>query len=166
MDYVIGALPAAAIGRLKPLWLELVNHHLQDAPHLAALGPARTPEDSWCMRREQYLQWLAVPRAAVLAAYHDDRLLGYAMIRAAAGAGTWQWGDEAGILETLVISNDARGVGAGRALLAAARERLAGWGIQVMKISVVSGNEGALRFYRREGAADFLQTLIMPVGPA
>jgi GNAT superfamily N-acetyltransferase len=62
-----------------------------------------------------------------------------------------------------VISDDARGAGMGRALLAAARERLAGWGVRVMKISVVAGNEGALRFYRREGATDFLQTLIVAV---
>jgi len=29
--------------------------------------------------------------------------------------------------------------------------------------AVIAGNEGALRFYRREGASDYLQTLIMPV---
>ena len=51
----------------------------------------------------------------------------------------------------------------GRALLADARKRLAGWGVRVMKISVVAGNEGALRFYRREGATDFLQTLVVAV---
>lgn len=32
-----------------------------------------------------------------------------------------------------------------------------------MTISVIAGNEGAMRFYRREGASDYLQTLIMPV---
>jgi hypothetical protein len=36
-------------------------------------------------------------------------------------------------------------------------------GVRVMKVSVVAGNEGALRFYRREGATDFLQTLIVAV---
>ena len=45
----------------------------------------------------------------------------------------------------------------------AARRRLADWGIQVMTIPVITGNEGALRFYRREGARDYLHTLIMPV---
>jgi GNAT superfamily N-acetyltransferase len=49
-------------------------------------------------------------------------------------------------------------------LLDAARERLAEWGLQVMTISVIAGNEGAMRFYRREGASDYLHTLIMPVG--
>jgi GNAT superfamily N-acetyltransferase len=69
----------------------------------------------------------------------------------------------AGVLETLVVASSDRGTGAGRALLDAARERLAEWGARVMTISVIAGNEGALRFYRREGAGDYLHTLIMPV---
>jgi GNAT superfamily N-acetyltransferase len=72
-------------------------------------------------------------------------------------------GDQVGILETLVVADSARGTGVGRELLDAARERLAEWGAQVMTISVIAGNEGAVRFYRREGAGDYLHTLIMPV---
>lgn len=163
MGYVIDVLPAADIDQLETLWRELLSHHLQDAPHLAALGAARAPEDSWCVRRGQYLQWLAAPRATVLAAHSNDRLLGYAMVRAVDAAGSWQWGDQIGVLETLVVSNDARGEHVGQALLSTARDRLAEWGIQVMTISVIAGNDGALRFYRREGASDYLTTLIMPV---
>ena len=115
------------------------------------------------MRRGQYLQWLAAPKATVLVAQSSGRLLGYAMIRAVGAAGSWQWGDQAGILETLVVSSDSRGAHVGQALLDAARNRLAGWGIQIMTISVIAGNEAAVRFYRREGASDYLHTLIMPV---
>jgi len=64
MGYVIADLPAAGIDRLEGLWRELLDHHLAAAPHLAALGTARDPADSWRVRRTQYLQWLAVPRAA------------------------------------------------------------------------------------------------------
>jgi len=164
MGHVIVDLPAAGLGRLEPLWRELLDHHLAAAPHLAALGTARDPADSWRVRRAQYLQWLAVPRAAVLVASDDaDHTLGYAMFRSADAVGSWQWGDQAGILETLVVAGSARGTGVGRDLLNAARERLAEWGAQVMTISVIAGNEGAVRFYRREGASDYLQTLIMPV---
>jgi ribosomal protein S18 acetylase RimI-like enzyme len=162
MGYVIDVLPPADIDRLEGLWRELLSHHLLDAPHLAVLGPARLPADSWRVRRQQYLDWLAAPRATVLAAQDSGRLLGYAMVRTVDAAGSWQWGDQVGVLETLVISGDARGEHVGQALLNAARERLAGWGIQVMTISVIAGNDGALRFYRREGASDYLSTLIMP----
>ncbi len=115
------------------------------------------------MRRAQYLRWLAASRAAALFATSSGRLAGYAVVRVVEAAGSWRWGDEVGVQETLVVGSDDRGARVGHALLDAARNRLAGWGIRVMTVSVVAGNEGALRFYRREGAADYLQTLIMPV---
>ncbi len=163
MGYVISALPAADIDQLEGLWQELLDHHLAAAPHLATLGTARGPADSWRVRRAQYLQWLAVPRSAVLVARDAGRLLGYAMIRTADAAGSWEWGDRVGTLETLVVAGSARGTGAGRELLDAARERLAEWGARVMTISVIAGNERAEHFYRREGASDYLHTLLMPV---
>jgi ribosomal protein S18 acetylase RimI-like enzyme len=163
VGYVIDVLPAADIDRLEALWRELLDHHLRGAPHLAALGPARAPEDSWRVRRGQYQRWLAESRAVALVARSSGRLAGYAVVRVVEAAGSWQWGDEVGVLETLVVGSDARGARVGQALLEAARSRLAGWGIRVMTVSVMAGNEGAQRFYRREGAADYLQTLIMPV---
>ena len=163
MDYVVNELPPADLAQLEPLWHELLAHHLTQAPHLAALGAARSPADSWRVRRGYYQRWLAAPRATVLVARSPERLLGYAMVRAVDDAGSWQFGDQVGVLETLVVSGDARGASAGQALMDAARQRLSGWGIRVMTISVIAGNEGALRFYRREGASDYLHTVIMPV---
>jgi ribosomal protein S18 acetylase RimI-like enzyme len=163
MGYVIADLPAADIDRLEGLWRELLDHHLAAAPHLAALGTARDPVGSWRVRRAQYLQWLAVPRAAVLVARDADHFLGYAMIRAHDAVGSWQWGDLIGTVETLVVADSTRGVGVGRELMDAARDRMAEWGAQVMTISVIAGNERAMRFYRREGASDYMRTLIMPV---
>ena len=163
MGMVITDLPAGDIDRLEALWQELLEHHLAASPHLAALGAPRDPAGSWRVRRSQYLQWLAAPRAAVLVARDGGRLLGYAMVRACDDAGSWQWGDQVGILETLVVARGARGAGAGRELLDATRQRLAEWGLRVMTISVIAGNEGAMSFYRREGASDYLHKLIMPV---
>lgn len=163
MDYAIADLPVADIDQLEALWRELFSHHQAQAPHLETLGPARSPAGSWRVRRGYYQRWLAAPQAAVLVAQGPGRLLGYAMVRAVDDAGSWQFGDRVGVLETLVVSAGARGGGAGQALMDAARRRLAGWGIQVMTISVIAGNEGALRFYRREGASAYLHTLVMPV---
>jgi hypothetical protein len=50
----------------------------------------------------------------VLVASDAGRLLAYAMIRAADAAGSWQWGEQVGTLETLVVAGSARGTGAGR----------------------------------------------------
>ena len=64
----------------------------------------------------------------MLVARDDDHTVGYAMIRVTDTAGSWQWGDQVGTLETLVVGGSARGSGAARELLDAARERLAEWG--------------------------------------
>lgn len=163
MHPVIDVLPPAEVDSLERLWGQLLAHHSREAAHLSALGTVRSPEDSWRLRRGQYLAWLRDPRAAVLVARDGNRLLGYAFVHVVDAPGSWQWGDRVGVLETLVVDDQARGSGVGHALVGAARERLARSGVQVMKISVVAGNDDAVRFYRREGAVDFVETLVMPV---
>lgn len=169
MDFAIEELPVAALDELAPLWQQLLAHHSRQAPHLAQLGPVRSPESSWRLRREHYAQWLSSPETAALTARGQQGLLGYAMVRVVDEPGSWQWGaepgDRVGVLETLVVHDEARSTGVGQALLDAARRHLDRHGLKVMKISVVAGNEGALRFYRRAGAADFVRTLVMPVSP-
>ncbi|WP_078912782.1 GNAT family N-acetyltransferase [Streptomyces sp. NRRL S-646] len=163
MNPVIDGLAASEVDCLEHLWGQLLAHHSREAAHLTALGGVRSPEDSWRLRRGQYLEWLREPLAAVLVARDGSQLLGYAVVRVLDAPGSWQWGDQVGVLETLVVDDEARGAGVGQALVRAARERLAGSGVQVMKVSVIAGNAGALRFYQREGAVDFVNTLVMPV---
>jgi ribosomal protein S18 acetylase RimI-like enzyme len=163
MNPVIDVLAVSEVDCLEQLWGQLLAHHSREAAHLSALGAVRSPEDSWRLRRGQYLEWLQEPLAAVLVARDGCQLLGYAVVRVLDAPGSWQWGDQVGVLETLVVDGEARGAGVGQALVRAARERLAGSGVQVMKISVIAGNDDALRFYQREGAVGFVNTLIMPV---
>ena len=163
MNPVIDVLASSEVDCLEHLWGQLLVHHSREAPHLAALGAVRSPEDSWRLRRGQYLEWMQEPLTAVMAARDGDHLLGYAVVRILHAPGSWQWGDQVGVLETLVVDDEVRGARVGQALLRAARQRLAESGVQVMKISVMAGNDGALRFYRREGAVDFEETLVMPV---
>lgn len=163
MNPVIDVLAASEVDCLEHLFGQLLAHHSREAAHLGALGTVRSPEDAWRLRRGQYLEWLREPHTAVLVARDGIQLLGYAVVRVLDAPGSWQWGDRVGVLETLVVDDEARGAGVGQALVRAARERLAGAGVQVMKISVMAGNDGALRFYQREGAVDFVNTLVMPV---
>ncbi|MBL1093372.1 MULTISPECIES: GNAT family N-acetyltransferase [Streptomyces] len=163
MNPVIDVLASSDVDCLERLWKQLLVHHSRAAGHLTSLGAVRPPEDSWRLRRGQYLEWLQEPLTAVLVARDGDRLLGYAVVRVVDAPGSWKWGDQVGVLETLVVDDEARGAGVGQVLLGTARERLAELGIQVMKISVIAGNEGAVRFYQREGAVDFVKTLVMPV---
>jgi ribosomal protein S18 acetylase RimI-like enzyme len=159
---VIDALPPADIDRLEPLWRQLLAHHVAQAPHLSRLGAVRSATDSWRVRRAQYLQWLGDPSTRAFVSRDQERLLGYAVVRVIASAGSWQWGERIGMLETLVVDDDVRGAGVGQALLDEARTYLSGQGVEVISVSVVAGNEGALRFYRRAGAVEFVHTLLMP----
>ncbi|WP_405875955.1 MULTISPECIES: GNAT family N-acetyltransferase [unclassified Streptomyces] len=163
MNPVIDVLASSEVDSLERLWGQLLIHHSQGAPHLEALGEVRSPEESWRLRRGQYLALMQEPLTAVLVARDGEHLLGYAVVRVLHAPGSWQWGDQVGVLETLVVDDEARGAGVGQALLGAAREHLTESGVQVMKISVMAGNDAALRFYRREGAVDFVRTLVMPV---
>jgi ribosomal protein S18 acetylase RimI-like enzyme len=79
------------------------------------------------VRRAQYLRWLAASRAAALFATSSGRLAGYAVVRVVEAAGSWRWGDEVGVLETLVVGSDDRGARVGQALLEAACHLPAAW---------------------------------------
>jgi ribosomal protein S18 acetylase RimI-like enzyme len=162
----IDILPASELDRLEPLWAQLLAHHVEEAPHLVALGSVCSPADSWRLRKAEYLDWLQAPLTKVLVAVDEDRLLGYAVVRVIdiSESHHWLWGDRMGILETLVVDGDARGAGLGRALIEAARDHVADQSGAVMQIAVMAGNGGALRFYQREGALDLIQTLVMPIG--
>lgn len=67
------------------------------------------------------------------------------------------------MLETLVVDDEARGAGVGQSSSPPRASISLSWASRVMKISVIAGSDGALRFYQREGAVDFVTTLVMPV---
>lgn len=162
MESVIDVLSVREIDCLRPLWLQLHAHHRQVRSPLEAVAPLREPADSWRVRREKYVEWLRSPLTRAFIARGVDGLLGYAMVRINDSPGSLQWGEQVGDLETLVVEAGSRGAGIGQALVSAARDHLAQHGVQVMRISVFAGNDAALRFYEREGAAVFLRTLVMP----
>lgn len=162
MESVIDVLSVSEIDCLRPLWLQLHAHHRQVRSPLETVAPWREPEDSWRVRREKYAEWLRSPLTRAFIARGVDGLLGYAMVRINDSPGSLQWGEQVGDLETLVVEAGSRGAGIGHALVSAARDHLVQHGVQVMRISVLAGNDAALRFYEREGATVLLWTLVMP----
>ena len=77
-DIVIHRLDPADLGQLKPLWLELLAHHVAVSP--GALPRPVAPELSWERRRIAYTGWLSHPKAFALIARHVDQLAGYALV--------------------------------------------------------------------------------------
>ncbi|MFK0154323.1 GNAT family N-acetyltransferase [Streptomyces sp. NPDC090493] len=161
-EVVLAEHPATAIDDLAPLWGELLAHHVASAPHLGDLGEVRSADESWQIRRAEYLVWWEEPLAKILTVREPDRLLGYAFVRIVPAAGSWKLGDHVGVLETLVVAREARGRGLGRLLIEAADAHCRSHGATTLRVSVIEGND-AHGFYQRCGAAGFTRTLLLPL---
>jgi hypothetical protein len=81
MEPVIDVAAVSEVDRLKPPRGRLLVHHSRLVGYLAALGAVRSPEDSWLVRRRDYLEWLQEPLAGALFARDWEGLRGYAAVR-------------------------------------------------------------------------------------
>jgi len=138
------------LDRLKPLWLDLQDHHVRISPRLAEL-PKRSPEESWRHRRAKYARWLESQDTFVLVSERGGDLVGYAFVTIGPGYASWDSGDRLGELETLSVAPAARGQGVGSRLLSAVRARLASDGIAQLAVTSAVTNVGSHRFYERHG---------------
>jgi ribosomal protein S18 acetylase RimI-like enzyme len=143
---------ADAIAELEPLWLELKNHHGACTPSL----PVRGDEESWTLRRRDYVRWLAEPGAFLLLAREAGRAVGYALVRIEEAGPTWIEPERVAIVQDIAVAQSARGGGIGRALL----DRVHGEsGCGVIQLAVLSANASAKAFYARLGFEPFVETL-------
>ncbi len=104
----IRPLGGEELDRLKPLWLDLQDHHMRISPRLAEL-PKRSPEESWRHRRAKYTRWLESQDTFVLVSERGDDLVGYAFVTIGPGYASWDSGDRLGELETLSVAPAAHG---------------------------------------------------------
>jgi ribosomal protein S18 acetylase RimI-like enzyme len=148
---------AERIAELEPLWRTLYDHHAEVGRPVA---PVRDFADSWRRRRAQYAVWLAGDDAVLLVAERDGRAIGYAMVTVGDGPATWDLGDRALEIETLTVLPDERGAGVGRALMDEAQRFARERGAEVMAVGLVHTNDGARRFYEREGFGLFYVEMV------
>jgi ribosomal protein S18 acetylase RimI-like enzyme len=155
-------LSCGQLDEVEPLWNSLREHHGSVAP--AWLGPPRERGDSWARRRRDYQTWLSsVPASFVLVARRRGRVIAYAMVHLRAGSATFPLSERAGEIETFCVLPEERGSGVGTLLLDAVRERLRALGAAEIGLSVLEGNDAALRFYRRAGLRQYAVWLSGPV---
>ncbi|MFI7067650.1 GNAT family N-acetyltransferase [Kribbella sp. NPDC050124] len=163
LQYEIVEQFAADLEQVRPLWGELLEHHHDVATQLARVAPGLTLDASWAIRRAQYVDWFANAAGRLWVARDGDGLLGYLFVHLGAVGASWDWGDKVGVLETLVVSQRARGAGLGTQLIELAQDYFKEADVTVAKVSVIAGNSGAIDLYRRLGFVDQLVTLVMPV---
>jgi ribosomal protein S18 acetylase RimI-like enzyme len=149
---------AADIARLEPLWVGMVEHHRAVA---GAVWPVREAAMAWAIRREQYAGWLADGSGTLFVAEEDGgEALGYALLRVDEPGATWDLGERMGEIESLAVSERARGAGVGTALIDACRTELLQRGIEYWMVAVVEANSGAVRLYERAGFSGFYRSML------
>lgn len=139
---------ADRLDELEPLWRALYEHHAEVA---GKVPPVRAYPETWRRRRAQYEQWLTADEATLLLAERDGRAVGYAMVRQGDGPATWELGERGVTIETLSVLATERGAGVGHALMEAAEEYAREVGAELLDVGLVHTNDGARRFYEREG---------------
>jgi GNAT superfamily N-acetyltransferase len=141
---------AERIADLEPLYRELHTHHVAVAPRLAGLPP-RTAAESWTCRRARYEEWLAAPDAFVLVAEQRGQPIGFVLVTTVVGYQAWASADRVGEVHDLVVARPSRAAGVGTALMDAVESQLAWLGIREYRVTAITANEDALRFYESRG---------------
>jgi ribosomal protein S18 acetylase RimI-like enzyme len=152
-----------ALDAARPLWMSMHRHHEAVSPMIGRFGELPDIGELWQRRRAHYEVWLAEPRSALLLAMDDDTAVGYAMVRVREPRRAWEPREPIGTLETLAVDETRRGLGIGSLLMQAVRNVLAREGAVALELSVLEGNETAIRFYERHGLRPALVTLMGPV---
>jgi GNAT superfamily N-acetyltransferase len=144
---------------LEPLWRSLYEHHRGLATGVAGVRPYA---DTWRQRQGQYRGWLGgEEEAGLLIAERGGCAVGYAFLTAGPGAATWDLGDRVAELETLAVHADERGSGVGAALVEAGRRWARERGAGTLAVGLAHTNEGARRFYEREGFTPFYLEMVL-----
>ena len=156
VDFEIRRGTVEDIDRMEPLWRALWSHHIT----LEDMRPTRTAEASWEFRSNQYRDWLTKDNYTLLLAERDGEPIGYAVVSIGDGGATWDVGKQVAEVETLSVLESERGSGVGKALTSAAEEVANEAGVETLVVGVAHTNEGALRFYEREGYTPFYVTLM------
>lgn len=126
------------LDRLRPLWLELRQHHADIAPRWRAELLAASFED-----RMDGLLRKSANGLAVLLATADGRDVGYCVCTVDA--------DRQGEVDSLYVSAGFRQRGVGRALMCQAMLWLEGRPTSAIVVDILSGNDAAIRLYESFG---------------
>lgn len=144
------------IPTLRPLWMEMVEHHRSVVVPADIVRPAPV---AWEIRRVEYEGWMADGSGFFLVA-DDGEPAGYVFCRVLGSTATFDLGDVRGELESLVVADRARGRGIGTALIDAARVALKERACTRWVVAVAAANPGAIAVYERAGFRPWVQEML------
>ena len=146
----VDEVPVSEVDTLRPLWLELHDHHRSLGTDLA---PFASDEASWEAQRPKLARAAEeglllrigpadAPRAMASVLIDRDNPL---------WNDTWVTGRDVADIDVLAVTAEARGQGLGSLLLDAVDERLAAAGVLDQVIATLAPNREARRLYERRG---------------
>lgn len=142
----IEILPMKKVGALKPMLMELADHHNQVAVNFQGLYPLLNIDE-----KIQILQQGIGAGNTVAAILSDgSSWQGFCVFSHTGGCGS---------IDYLYIRQALRGQGAGKLLMQWMLEQLGQLRLTLLELKVVVGNEQAVRFYEQYGFAARTVTL-------
>jgi GNAT superfamily N-acetyltransferase len=143
-------VPVSEVDTLRPLWLELHDHHRRLGPELASFA---SDDASWAAQRPKFER--AAEEGLLLRVGPPDAPNAMASVLIDRDNplwnDTWLTGRDVADVDVLAVTAEARGQGLGSLLLDAVDERLAAAGVLDQVIAMLEPNEGAGRLYERRG---------------
>jgi ribosomal protein S18 acetylase RimI-like enzyme len=126
---------------------------VQDAASITCLVQelAASEDEQSPIDRAYVEYYLAQPNCHALVTEMEGRVIG--LLSYLMKPDLYHAGDTCYITE-LVVAEQARGRGAGSALIEALFSRLEGTGCAEVSVTTMTDNEGAIRFYKRHGLVD------------
>ena len=144
---------------LERVWRGLYAHHSEVNTAGIPLIPV---DERWPERRRECEQAFDAGTATLLLAEKAGEVVGVAFAQLHAPDPVFDSGPMAE-LDILAVMPDHRGERIGDALLDRTVALLREQGVATLKVVVMAGNEGALRFYERRGIPAALHDLLAPL---
>ena len=160
MSYVIARAHIRDLPRVKPFWKAMLESYVRLS------GPdfvVRDPNEAWARRHDEYHMWLNEGAGMLFLATDPDqadKIVGYAAVKFTASGSAFDMGERFGELESLAVSEEARGAGLGTQLIEACRKELEKREISYWSLDVLAVNEDAQRLYERSGFHPFMLRMI------
>ncbi len=149
MTVTIEEIGPEQIERARELMLVLHRHEMAVQPKLGS-ARGRSDEAFWAHYSGGFARWYAQGGIALLA-IRDEQAVGFLFATERDGLFGFESSERIGYVEDIAVLDSTRGLGIGRALMDAARERFRARGYSHFELSSVPGNEDARAFYRRLG---------------
>ncbi len=136
---------------VESLWRAMHEHHAEVAGKVREFVRFRRAEDSWHRRQAEFERWMRAGSAWLLIAERVGAPVGFAFFRICGGDWSFETNERMGELEALSVEPELRRWGIGSLLMEQVELRLAAAGVGFIGLTVIAGNEDALRFYERWG---------------